>query len=251
MEFSESSPNIAYVGMGEPQMRNNVSWGDGVYKTTDGGETWRQTTRFSGVPDMTYIDDVQASAHDADVVYAVLENHKRGDYKPYVFKTDNRGKSWKSIAGNLPERGSAHTITGDHVDPNLLFVGTEFGVFFTVNAGGSWTKLKGGTPNIPYRDLVIQTRENDLVGATFGRSFYVLDDYTPLRTQADDLDASHLFGVRDAWSYVVGDRYGVGEKGFLGAGFYTAPNPPFGAVFTYRLPEGIEAARATRRTRAR
>ena len=225
-----------------------VGTDDGVMNVTeDGGQSWRRTDTFRGVPDMSLIEDAVASLHDPNVAYATIDNHKRGDHKPYVLKTENRGRSWSLISGNLPERGSAHTIVEDHVDPDLLFVGTEFGVFFTQDGGSSWHRLKTNFPTISVRDIEIQCRENDLVVGTFGRGIYILDDYSPLRTKAGDLEANHLFGVRDAWSYVVGDRYGVGEKGFLGANFYTAPNPPFGAVFTYRLADGIETARETRR----
>jgi hypothetical protein len=186
-----------------------VGTDDGVLNVTeDNGATWRRTTKFANVPDMTYIDDVLASSHDTDVVYAVLENHKRGDYKPYVLKSENRGRSWKSISGNLPERGSAHTIVEDHVDPNLLFVGTEFGLFVTQDGGGSWHQLKGNFPTIAVRDIEIQVRENDLVVGTFGRGIYVLDDYTALRTKQADLGEFELFGVRDPWLYVEGDLWG-------------------------------------------
>jgi len=225
-----------------------VGTDDGVMNVTeDGGQSWRRTDTFRGVPDMSLIEDTVASLHDSNVAYATIDNHKRGDHKPYVLKTENRGRSWSLISGDLPERGSAHTIVEDHVDPDLLFVGTEFGVFFTQDGGSSWHQLKTNFPTISVRDIEIQRRENDLVVGTFGRGIYILDDYSPLRTKAGDIETNHLFGVRDAWSYVVGDRYGVGEKGFLGANFYTAPNPPFGAVFTYRLADGIEAARETRR----
>lgn len=226
-----------------------VGTDDGVMNVTeDGGESWRRTESFRGVPDMSLIEDTVASLHDADVAYMTIDNHKRGDHRPYVLRTDNRGQSWSLISGNLPERGSAHTIVEDHVDPNLLFVGTEFGVFFTQDGGEVWHQLKAGIPTISVRDIEIQRRENDLVVGTFGRGIYILDDYSPLRTSAGELGAEHLFGVRDAWSYVVGDRLGPGEKGFLGADFYSAPNPPFGAVFTYRLEEGFETARAARRS---
>ncbi|MEO1245326.1 MAG: glycosyl hydrolase [Pseudomonadota bacterium] len=225
-----------------------VGTDDGVMNVTeDGGESWRRVDSFRGVPDMSLIEDAVASLHDPDVAYATIDNHKRGDHKPYVLKTEDRGRSWTLISGDLPERGSAHTIVEDHVDPGLLFVGTEFGVFFTQNGGSSWHRLKTNFPTISVRDIEIQRRENDLVVGTFGRGIYILDDYSPLRTRTGELEPAHLFGVRDAWSYVVGDRYGVGEKGFLGANFYTAPNPPFGAVFTYRLEESIEPARELRR----
>jgi photosystem II stability/assembly factor-like uncharacterized protein len=225
-----------------------VGTDDGVMNVTeDGGETWRRVEVFPSVPDMSLIEDVVASVHDVDVAYATIDNHKRGDHRPYVLRTDDRGLTWSLMSADLPERGSAHTIVEDHVDPDLLFVGTEFGLFFSQDRGESWHRMTGNFPTIAVRDIEIQRREDDLVVGTFGRGIYILDDYSPLRTRTDDIGESHLFGVRDAWSYVVGDRYGVGEKGFLGANFYTAPNPPFGAVFTYRLPEGIVSARDARR----
>ena len=125
-----------------------VGTDDGVMNVTeDNGENWRRVDEFSGVPDMSLIEDVVASSHDADIAYATIDNHKRGDHKPYVLRSDNRGRSWRLISNNLPERGSAHTIVEDHVDPNLLFVGTEFGVFFTQDRGDSWHQLKN---NFPY-----------------------------------------------------------------------------------------------------
>jgi len=227
-----------------------VGTDDGVLNVTDdGGATWSQYTKFARVPDMTYIDDVLASSHDSDVVYAVLENHKRGDYKPYVLRSENRGRSWKSISGNLPERGSAHTIVEDHVDPNLLFVGTEFGVFVTQDGGASWHQLKGNFPTIAVRDIEIQSRENDLVVGTFGRGIYILDDYTALRTNAADLGELELFEVRDPWLYIEGDLWGGQEKGSIGDSFFTSPNPPFGAVFTYYLKDGLKSQKAARRER--
>ncbi|MEM1174505.1 MAG: glycosyl hydrolase [Pseudomonadota bacterium] len=225
-----------------------VGTDDGVMNVTeDGGETWRRTESFRGVPDMSLIEDTVASLHDSNVAYATIDNHKRGDHKPYVLKTENRGRSWTLISSNLPERGSAHTIVEDHVDPDLLFVGTEFGLFFTQDGGASWHRLKSGLPTISVRDIEIQRRENDLVVGTFGRGIYILDDYSPLRTKQAAVESQHLFAVRDAWSYVVGDVLGYGERGFNGADYFVAPNPPFGAVFTYRLEEGIETARKTRR----
>ena len=227
-----------------------VGTDDGVLNVTeDGGTTWRRTTKFANVPDMTYIDDVQASAHDADVVYAVLENHKRGDYKPYVLKSENRGRTWKSISSDLPARGSAHTIVEDHVDPNLLFVGTEFGLFFTQDGGASWSQLKNNFPTIAVRDIEIQARENDLVVGTFGRGIYILDDYTALRTKSSSLDAMHLFGVRDPWLYIEGDLWDAREKGSMGAEFFSTPNPAFGAEFTYYMKDGPKSRQAMRRER--
>jgi photosystem II stability/assembly factor-like uncharacterized protein len=226
---------------------------DGLIQVTeDGGQNWRRIDKLPGVPDRFFVNDIKADLHDPDTVYVVVDDHKSGDFSPYVLKSENRGKSWKSIASNLPERHILWRIVQDHEKPGLLFLGTEFGVFFTVNGGSAWTKLKGGAPNIPFRDLAIQKRENDLVGATFGRSFYVLDDYSPLRSVTTDMlkNDTVLFPVRRTHWYVPKRPLGCskeGCKGSQGDDFYVAPNPPFGATFTYYLPEAIQSRKDARR----
>ena len=241
------------IGLSESPLREGliyVGTDDGVMNITeDGGASWRRNVKFPGVPDMSYIEDVLASSHDADVVYTVIDNHKRGDYRPYVLKSENRGRSWKSISGNLPERGSAHTIVEDHVDPELLFVGTEFGLFVTQDGGRTWSQLKNNFPTIAVRDIEIQPRENDLVVGTFGRGIYILDDYSALRTKQASLAEMQLFPVRDAWLYVQGDLWDSREKGSMGAAFFTAPNPPLGAMFTYYLADGVKSRKQVRRAR--
>ncbi len=127
-----------------------------------------------------YVQRVHSSKIDEDVAYALFDNSKNGDFKPYIYKSTNKGASWTSISGDLPANGPALSFAEDHVDPDLLFVGTEFGLFFTVDGGRKWVRLRNNLPTIPVRDLAIQERENDLVLATFGRGFYVLDDYSPL-----------------------------------------------------------------------
>ena len=208
---------------------------DGVISVTeDGGENWRQIKSFPGVPANTYVSDIFASRHNENVVYASFDNRKRDDFKPYLLMSNDKGKSWKAITTGLPENGTVHTIEQDHVDQNLLFAGTEFGAFFSHNGGQKWTQLKAGLPTIAVRDMVIQTRENDLALATFGRGFYILDDYTPLRQVNKSLVEKniHLFPIEDALVYVqTGKKYGQG------ATYYTAPNPEFGATFTYYLKE--------------
>ena len=226
---------------------------DGIIQVTeDNGQTWRKIDKLPGVPNRFFVNDIKADLHDPDTVYIVVDDHKSGDFSPYVLKSENRGKSWKSIAGNLPERHLLWRIVQDHEKPGLMFLGTEFGVFFTVNGGSAWTKLTGGAPNIPFRDLVIQTRENDLVGATFGRSFYVFDDYSPLRDVSDDMlkNQSVLFPVRKTPWYVPKRTLGCnGENcsGSQGDNFFASPNPPFGATFTYYLPEAVQSSKDTRR----
>jgi photosystem II stability/assembly factor-like uncharacterized protein len=218
-----------------------------IHVTSNGGDNWSTVDSFRDVPDMSLIEDLIASFHNADVAYAVIDNHKRGDYKPYVLKTENQGRNWELISNNLPERGSAHTIIEDHVDPNLLFVGTEFGLFFSNNGGESWNKLTS-LPTIAVRDLEIQRREGDLVVGTFGRGIYILDDYSPLRSSESTLAAGpSLFGVRDPWLYIPDSRRGWGGKGDWGVGRYTADNPPYGAVFAYYLPEDLQSMKDKRR----
>jgi len=230
-----------------------VGTDDGLIQITeDGGANWKTIDSLPGVPKRFFVNDIKADLHDADTVYVVVDDHKSGDLAPYILKSENRGGSWKSISGNLPERHILWRVVQDHVKPELMFVGSEFGVFFTVNAGRTWTKLKGGAPNIAFRDLVIQTRENDLVGATFGRSFYILDDYTPLRDVSEDMldSGSVLFPVRRADWYVPRRPLGCDEptcKASQGDSFYTAPNPAFGATFTYYLAEEIMSSKDARR----
>ncbi len=223
---------------------------DGVISVTeDGGANWRSVRRFEGVPDMALVEDIIASVHDENVAYAVFDNHKKGDYRPYILKTKDKGRTWLPITGTLPERGSAHTIAEDHVDPDLLFAGTEFGLFFSQNGGVTWLPMKGGFPTIAVRDIEIQRRESDLVVGTFGRSIYILDDYAPLRTKAETLSDAEgtLFPVREAKLYIEGDLWGGQKKGSMGAQFFTAENPPYGAVFTYHLRDGLKTLAETRR----
>ena len=213
-----------------------------VHVSDDSGENWESIGDLPGVPDNYFVNDIKADLHDADTVYVVVDDHKSGDFSPYVLKSENRGRSWRSIASNLPARHVLWRIVQDHVNPELLFLGTEFGVFFTVDGGGQWTKLSGGVPNIAFRDLAIQKRENDLVGATFGRSFYVLDDYSPLRNVTTDLlqNGSVLFPVRRAHWYIPKRPHSCATQGCVdsqGDAYFVSPNPPFGAVFTYYLAE--------------
>jgi len=222
---------------------------DGLIQVTeDGGATWRQAGTVPGVPATAFVNNLRADLHDVDTVYAVLDNHKTGDFAPYVVKSTDRGRTWSSITGDLPDRHIVWRIVQDHVNPSLLFVGTEFGIFFTLDGGGKWIELEGGVPNIAFRDLAIHKRENDLVGASFGRGFYVFDDYTPLRQVTEEVLEQEvtLFPVRRAYWYIPRRPLGGGEKASQGADFFTAPNPPFGAVFTYYLADGYSTRKETR-----
>lgn len=223
-----------------------VGTDDGLIQVTENdGQTWRKIEKFPGVPDMSYVARVLASQHDANTVYALFNNHQNGDFKPYILKSTDTGKTWTSVTSNLPERGSLYAIAEDHVNPNLLFVGTEFGFFFTVDGGAKWIQMKGGLPTIAVRDIAIHRGMNDLLLGTFGRGIYVLDDYTPLRqVKKESLDQnSLLFPVRDAMMYV---RSNMVFAGFQGSSFYAAPNPPYGATFVYYLKEAPKTLRQKR-----
>ena len=231
--------NLIYVGTD-----------DGLVQITeDAGANWRKIGLFPGVPDMTYVSCLTASVHEADTVFAAFDNHKQGDFKPYVLKSTDRGQNWESIAGDLPQREIVYSIQQDHEKPELLFVGTEFGVYFTSDGGKKWIRLKGGIPTIAVRDIAVQRRENDLALGTFGRSFYILDDYTPLRLVDDELlkEDARVFPVKDALRYIETSRLGgFSGRGSQGASFYMAENPPFGAVFTYYLEEKLQTRKEKR-----
>lgn len=235
---SPVNPNLLYAGTD-----------DGLIQVSeDGGDNWRKIASFPGVPSLTYVNMVWASQHDENVVYAAFNNHKRGDFKPYLLKSSDKGKTWKALQNNLPERGTVYSVAEDHVEPNLLFAGTEFGCFTSVDGGANWVQLNAGLPTICVRDMAIQKRENDLVLGTFGRGFYVLDDYTPLRKlskEVMDQDAA-IFPIKTALAYVESNPLGLRGVGSQGASMYAAPNPDFGATFTYYVKESPKSPKALR-----
>jgi photosystem II stability/assembly factor-like uncharacterized protein len=223
---------------------------DGLIQVTDDdGARWRKLERFPGVPENAYVSLLAASRYEADTVYAAWDHHKMGDFKPYLARSTDRGATWTSIAGDLPARGTVYGFAEDHVDPRLLFAGTEFGVYFTLDGGKKWIRLTGDMPTIAVRDIAIQRRENDLVLGTYGRGFFILDDYSPLRSVDARLLAQEavVFPVKKAPMYVEVTPLGGYGKGFNGASFYAAPNPPYGAVFTYYLKDKIESRKERRR----
>ena len=138
-------------------------------------------SNIKGIPSTPFVNDVRADLFDENVVYAALDNHKYGDYKPYLIKSTDKGKSWTLMNGDLPTKLLTWRLVQDHVKKDLLFLATEDGIYFTNNGGTNWIQLKGGIPTISFRDITIQRRENDLVAASFGRGFFILDDITPLR----------------------------------------------------------------------
>lgn len=236
----------------ESTLDENLLWvgsDDGlIHLTTDGGQNWKKITGLAGVPEMTYVNQIIASQHEKNTAYAAFNHHRYGDFKPYLFKTTDAGQTWIPIHATLPERGNVYTIAEDHVQPNLLFCGTEFGAFFSPDAGEHWIPLKAGLPTVGVRDMEIQKRENDLVLGTFGRGFYVLDDYSPLREITAEALAkdAEIFAVKDALLYIERTDIGLRDKGHLGSSYFTTPNPKPGAVFTYYLKESIQTQKEQR-----
>ncbi len=230
-----TSPYGTIVSLAESPLKQGLLYAgtdDGLIQVTeDDGKTWRKIEGISGVPKLAYLSDLFASPHNENVVFAVFNHHKYGDYTPYFFRSDDKGITWKNISSNLPANDWGWTIYQDHEAPNLLFAGTEYGLYFSLDGGQQWIAMKSGIPTIAIRDIELQQRENDLVAASFGRGFYILDDYSFLREVSQEIlnKEVHLFKVADALSYLMDNPDG----GSLGNSFYSSPNPAFGAVFTH------------------
>ncbi len=235
------------VALAESPLNENLLFAgtdDGVISVTeDGGKNWRQVKSFPGIPEYTYVSHLHADRFDENVVYASFDNLQRDDFKPYVLKSSDKGKTWNSIAGNLPVNGTVNCLEQDFIAPQLLFAGTEFGIFFTIDGGKNWIQMKSGIPTIAVRHIAIQQRESDLVLATFGRGFYILDNYAPLRELSKELTDKevHLFAVKDALMFNF-----AGNQDNQGQTYYTAPNADYGATFAYYMKEAPKSRKAQR-----
>ena len=224
-----------------------------VWKSVDDGENWTSIKNFSNLPKtkvgslslpLIYVQDLVPSRHDNQVIYAVFNNHKNGDFKPYLFMSSDGGKSWSEMANNLPEKGAVYSLAEDHINPKMLFAGTEYGVYYTLDGGEHWVQLNAGLPTIAVRDIAIQERENDLVLATFGRGFYVLDNYSPLREMEYVLDQEAAFFTTKPG--LLFNRANVGGIGYKGAQHYRSKNPPMGVTFELFIKEGAAKTKDNR-----
>lgn len=245
---SPKNENVIYAGTD-----------DGLIQvTTDGGKNWTKSSTFPGVPAINVggatsgplVNFIMTSQHDENVAYAVLNNHRMGDFKPYLVKTSDKGKTWTNITGNLPEKGSTYSMAEDHKNKDLLFCGTEFGFYFSNNGGKNWIEITAGLPQaICVKDIAIQKRENDIVIATFGRGFYIIDDYSLLQNiKKEDLDKkATIFPVKDGLVYNESTPYGHKGKSFQGASFYNVNNPPVGATITWYLKDSYKTIKDKRK----
>ena len=226
-----------------------VGTDDGLLQISeDGGATWRTIQSFAGVPANTYVQRIITSPVDARTVFVAFDNHQNGDFTPYLVQSTDGGKSWRSITGDLPTRGGVYAVAQDHVDPSLLFAGTEFGAYLSKDGGAHWIKIPG-LPPIMVRDLAIQRRDNDLVLGTFGRSIYVIDDYAILRSLTQDALNQNVavFPIPDA---IAVQRRGGSGKGGQGEALFTAPNPAVGATITWSLKETMFTSLRDKRQQA-
>jgi photosystem II stability/assembly factor-like uncharacterized protein len=219
-----------------------------VHISENGGQSWRKIEKVPGVPENAYVTHIQPSQHDGNTVYVVFNNHQNADFAAYILKSTDLGKTWTSLKANLPENSPLWVVVEDHVNANLLFLGSEFGLWFTNDGGQRWHRLRGGFPTIPVRDLSIQKHENDLVVGTFGRGIYILDDYTPLRLLSPEIlnQEAHLFPASNAQLFIPATPIGGGGRGMQGESFFTAHNPPLGATFTVFLKEAFRTKRQRR-----
>ena len=213
-----------------------------VQMSRDDGASWvNLTDNIAQFPQNYYVESIAASHHDAGTAYVAFDGHHSGDYRPHLFKTTNYGKSWQPITSGLLPRGHVNVVKDDPTNPNLLFVGTETGFYVTLDGGARWTPFMNGLPAAPSDDVVIHPRERDLVLATLGRSFYILDDITPLEQLSDKVLAApvHLFEIRDAvlWNDDWTAFHGGGEEIFRGE------NPPEGTYIHYYLKNEVPDVR--------
>lgn len=224
-----------------------VGTDDGLIQVTrDGGATWTKIEKFPGVPDMTYVSRVVASAHSEGTVYATFDGHRSNDFKAYVLKSTDYGKTWTSIASNLPV-SSVQVIREHPRAPSLLFTGNEHGAYYSGNGGRTWSKLQYNLPTVPVHDIKVHARENDLIIGSHGRGIFIIDDITPLErlAEADRAANIHLFPVKPALLFNFNSSYpgGLRGAGSLGERSYSAPNPPFGAKLTYYVKDSLPRGR--------
>ncbi len=214
-----------------------------IWITEDDGANWTKYDKFANVPEMTFVNYILPSQHEENTVYACFDGRKNSsDFTPYLIKSTDKGKTWTSVASNLPS-GTVYCIQEDHINPNILFIGTEWGVWTTIDGGKKWAQLKKGIPPIQVKDITIQKRENDLVVATFGRGYYVLDNYSVLRELSADITKkdAHMFEIADALFY-----YPSSNLNYQGDVHFRTANPSPTVKFDYFIRDGFKSLKQKR-----
>lgn len=248
-----TSPYGTIVALSESPINEDlivIGTDDGLVQiTSDGGNSWLKVENIPGAPSQSYVNSVYTSHHDENIIYVAFNHHKYGDFKPYIFMSSDKGSNWKSISGNLPSRGSVYAIEEDHIDSGLIFCGTEFGVFFSPDNGKVWKELSNGLPTIAVRDIAIQRDMNDLILGTFGRGFYVLDDYTLLRDveNKEISDEAMIMTTRDAIMWEKANPLGLPGKSFQGDNFYVGENLDPVAMIDYYYGNSYKSIRDKRK----
>ncbi|MEL0008884.1 MAG: glycosyl hydrolase [Flammeovirgaceae bacterium] len=249
-----TSPYGTIVALSESPINEDlivIGTDDGLVQiTSNGGKSWVKVDNIPGAPSQSYVNSVYTSHHDENIIYVAFNHHKYGDFKPYIFMSNDKGRSWKSISSNLPVRGSVYAIEEDHIDSGLIFCGTEFGVFFSPDNGKVWKELSNGLPTIAVRDIAIQRDMNDLVLGTFGRGFYVLDDYTLLRDieNKEISTKAMIMSTRDAIMWEKANPLGLPGKSFQGDNFYVGENLDPVAMIDYYYGNSYKSIRDKRKT---
>ena len=215
-----------------------------IHVTTDAGSTWTRASDLPGVAERSFINKVVASEHDAATVFALADAHKLGDYAPHIFRSDDHGRSWTSIRGDLPNGELVWAMQQDHVVADLLILAGETSLWFTLNGGSNWHRLDSGAPTIAFRDVQLHRRDDDIIGGTFGRGIWILDDYAPLRALAQGAlgQAGGVMPLRDAWWFVPSPTNQAVGRPTLGSTAWAGANPAFGASFTVHVPEVRQTA---------
>jgi len=185
-DTSGAETHCTIITISESPLRAGLIWlgtDDGnIQLTQDDGKTWTNVrANLKGVPDGLWVSRVEASHFDEATCYVTFDNHRSDDFHPYLFKTSDYGQTWTNITNNIPEGHCLHVIREDPKNKNLLFIGTDFGVFVSLDGGGHWTRLMNGMPTVSIHDLVIHPRDGDLIAGTHGRSVFILDDISPLQ----------------------------------------------------------------------
>jgi photosystem II stability/assembly factor-like uncharacterized protein len=239
-ENSTAEYHCTIISLAESPVRAGVIWAgtdDGnIQLTKDGGKNWSNLTKnVSGLPENSPVSHVEPSRVNASTVFASFDRHMLDDFRPYIFKSTDEGRTWTRISGNLPEKAYILCLREDPKNPSLLYAGTELGLYASYNGGSSWVPLNlKNLPNVSVHDIVVHPRDNDLILGTHGRSIVVFDDATPIQKMSASIaaESAHLFEVRPATRFTSRfTRYGIGDK------LFTGPNPPYGALVTYYLKQ--------------